>query len=629
MQISTLKVLLGLGRHTKYNISKLSNSSSAKKHQFWKQYDEFLEHNKWLKEIEYNEMVPQCWRNFLETAPNVSIPINLYLELRKNFPIPIPYPLFFCYQKKVDNKEMERKIGDLADKWLRDILSGDSFYKLNKEYFTRAEVKQFLNCDWLEILDEQCVYPATYLDLVDHYFYAKIKANGLTLPNHIFTDTFKSCFTHKIIQEYFQFICNNKEHFKEEDKVVNIGKYLIGVYIDTGEDFNFKEISWQDLKQKSKYIEWDILFTLEYKFNDHFTHTIVQEYLKFIYTNLHNIRNKNEITDIGDFLKYEYINNEQDFNFYGRTWDGLRRLSDEWHIFQGLRIGRNLQEKLGKKWEKSKVNNFNYEKDGEIWIIKEITSGQLLYDEGNDMGHCVFSYLQDCICGTCFIFSVSCKTENKADEKRIATVEISRELELLQARGRHNSLLSKETSDIIKKWTNENKIVDISYSNENERYDFGNEEEIEQYNNLLDEQYDEQYDFDENYFKNIANETVNIDGKNWTINGSYGNRKIWYYANKYGPAYYNSSYQIGKEIILTLSYMNKEKMIILISKSGCNNGIFTPNGSLNDKNREYYCILRWLSKKGVYCVDYDDEYDDYEHDDVHFEDELDFPYKIE
>jgi dephospho-CoA kinase len=634
MKINTLKVLLGLGRHTKYNISKLSNSSSAKNHQFWKQYDEFLDTNKWLMKIEYSEMVPQNWRYYYKRSPNESLPINLYLELWKKFPIPIPYPLFFCYQKESDNKEMEKKIGELADKWLKDILSGGSFYQLNKEYFTRAEVKQFLACDWLEFFDEQCVYPASYLDLADLYFYAKIKANNLALPNHIFADTFELSFTHKIVQEYFQFICNNREHFKDKNEVKRICEYLKSEYIDTGNDFDFSELSWQDLKRLHN--EWDILSTLKYKFGHYFTHKIVKEYFKFICNSLNNIRNKNEISDFSDFLKNKYIATGKDFDFNGISWKDLKRLSDEWHMSLRLKKERGLQKKLDTRWNKSTVKDFIYREKGETWTIKEITSGKLLYDEGEDMDHCVFSYLQDCITGKCFIFSVSSMAENDTDEKRIATVEVSEDLKLRQVSGRYNSFVNEKTKIVIMQWADENKINSTGYI-------FDTRNEVEQYHNELEQQNDHyvinndlldaHYDFDEKYFENIDNEAVDIYGKIWTINSLKGNRKFWYYANKYGPAYYTISYEKGKEIILSMSYMNEENLIILVSSNGYNSEIFKPDGSSIDYNIEYYCILRWLVKKGVrldkfpyYGYEY---YDDDYHDGFYFEGELDFPYKIE
>jgi hypothetical protein len=84
-----------------------------------------------------------------------SIVIDLYKYLEKNYPYPIPKALFFSDSpswllKSIDNKRKEyykiRKIGglaieefqieDYANKWLRDCLSGGSFFERNKDLFT-------------------------------------------------------------------------------------------------------------------------------------------------------------------------------------------------------------------------------------------------------------------------------------------------------------------------------------------------------------------------------------------------------------------------------------------------------------------------------------------------------------
>ena len=74
------------------------------------------------------------------------------------------------------------------------------------------------------------------------------------------------------------------------------------------------------------------------------------------------------------------------------------------------------------------------------------------------MQHCVFSYADKCIHGYCFIFSVSCKSGKDDSEKRIATLEISKYREIVQARGPCNASIDNETAEIIKIWADENGI---------------------------------------------------------------------------------------------------------------------------------------------------------------------------
>jgi hypothetical protein len=55
----------------------------------------------------------------------------------------------------------------------------------------------------------------------------------------------------------------------------------------------------------------------------------------------------------------------------------------------------------------------------------------------------------------CTIFSV------KKNDKRVATVEISRDRRLVQAKAKSNNTINEETKNIIIKWANENNIYRI------------------------------------------------------------------------------------------------------------------------------------------------------------------------
>jgi len=351
---------------------------AEKKSLFWEKWDEKIQKiERKISEGDGNlrkdhKRAISYWRD------NNSITTDLYWYLRRNFPFPIPYILFFPSKEiKINyNVVYNRHKGDLADKWLKDIFSRESFYKRNKEYFTRVEVKYFLTCDG----DLGNCY-----DLIDYFFITKIKANNLDLSLdvfHMFTFT-DGCFIHQTVIGFIKFLCNNKKYIKNREE---------------------------------------------------------------------------KIRDICDFLKTEYINNDRNFNFENMTWHELKRLSDEWHLENRIANDPHLKEYINTSWKKSSIKDFIFEKDGKIWMIEEITTGKTLYEEGEIMQHCVFSYVYSCIDGYCFIFSVSRITGKNDDEKKIATLEISRYMELIQARGPCNARIDNETADIIKIWAGENKI---------------------------------------------------------------------------------------------------------------------------------------------------------------------------
>jgi hypothetical protein len=74
---------------------------------------------------------------------------------------------------------------ELANKWLMDCLSGDSFFKRNREYFTTDDVKIFLKCD-SKLLSDCMIYenegtPERYLSfrsLIKYYFLCKISSDA-------------------------------------------------------------------------------------------------------------------------------------------------------------------------------------------------------------------------------------------------------------------------------------------------------------------------------------------------------------------------------------------------------------------------------------------------------------------
>jgi len=418
-------------------------------HPFWKKlYKEGIkleQENVKIKKLKNKfDYLKQNWRSYKNLI------VDFYSYLKSNFPNPIPFSLFFCYETEVTEKEYdeyqegefdiseknkyhkdketeylqfdeaihhvendnnidikddqyylnkifkeneyneynedyedyEDKICDLtvinlADKWIKDILSGESFYERNKVYFTRIEVKYFLTCSWFE-LDNKSVSLPNIINFLDNYWKVKIRANNLDL---------KFCIPQKYFTDIF--------HFDKE-------------------------------------------------------RTIIIKYFKLICTYKRFIRSLMEIDDIWDYITYGAF----DGNFDNKTWQDLRHFSNEWHD----RLHGNIYTpELETNWEKkTKIIDFEHTSDNITWTIKEITSSILLYEEGKEMYNCVFAYLKSCVSGSCAIFSV------KANEERAATLEISMknsEYRIVQAREKKNApIRNEELKNIILLWSKKNNI---------------------------------------------------------------------------------------------------------------------------------------------------------------------------
>jgi len=485
----------------------------AKKYLPFKSIDEKLRKNSnWQEKF---KIVLQYWR------VDDSIPMELYSFLSHYYMDPIPFSLFFSFSELKDIENI-KWIGDLANKWLMDIFSGESFYKKNKEYFTKSEVKQFLVCNWIQ-LNENKQKMCNYCDLAYHFFDAKIKANNLEWSPSILVDAFKNFFVHsKISKDFLTFIHDNKKRIRDEE-IYSISYYVNSEYISNEKDFNFNKQTYKILKWLTDV--WYVSYNLKERNNLFVIHKdskIVQDYIQFICKNLirENIKrfSHNEITDFGyyfrimekskasytsyswynnyyesdnqwdydyyepdneagffplfmdndiniindifDFLRVEYIDAGIDFDFNNRTWKSLKRLCDEWHYEN--EIAQTKLDALAFK----KLLDTNWEKSqvNDFTCEKDGKIWTITEITSGKLLHEEGKIMHHC----CFSYLKDCinnvcmifsiKCDDKKYEKRIATVEISKRMKITQVRGEFNSSINKETRDIIKRWADDNKI---------------------------------------------------------------------------------------------------------------------------------------------------------------------------
>jgi len=74
------------------------------------------------------------------------------------------------------------------------------------------------------------------------------------------------------------------------------------------------------------------------------------------------------------------------------------------------------------------------------------------------MKNCVSSYSARCASGDCAIFHISCLfTDTQLSEEK-ATLEVSRNRVLVQAKAKCNAKISPVTMGIIRKWAQLNRI---------------------------------------------------------------------------------------------------------------------------------------------------------------------------
>lgn len=140
-----------------------------------------------------------------------------------------------------------------------------------------------------------------------------------------------------------------------------------------------------------------------------------------------------ELSDILDALSEPLMNGT--FSFKGRTLKSLHELSRQWHREQGL-----IKSYKKCRWDGLPVPNIAFNVGSVhspgLWVFKQIVSSRELVVEGSNMRHCVGSYVNRCMSGNTFIFSLM------YNGKRALTVEIALngDLVIKQARGFANAL---------------------------------------------------------------------------------------------------------------------------------------------------------------------------------------------
>jgi len=169
-----------------------------------------------------------------------------------------------------------------------------------------------------------------------------------------------------------------------------------------------------------------------------------------------------QLDDILDFLESKK-NENREFSIFGQgfTIKTLLERVKDWHYEL-----RRIKEHSGYSWKGFDIPNGEYIRKDEqgkevVWTITQILQGKALAEEGNKMHHCVYSYRSKCINNSCSIWSLKVRPNTPwgyAEEKRVATVEVSSYHTVSQARGFANRSLKPHEANVLSIWCRENGI---------------------------------------------------------------------------------------------------------------------------------------------------------------------------
>lgn len=137
------------------------------------------------------------------------------------------------------------------------------------------------------------------------------------------------------------------------------------------------------------------------------------------------------------------------YSMRGRTWAALARQAAEWHAEQSRRAAAEDYT----EWDNGLLRNFSVENELAIFSIVQLTNSEALYEEGEEMCHCVADYAYDCSVGDSAIFSVRKQVRGAEGFTRLATVEVRpQDGAIVQAKAVYNQSICVEAAAIIQQW---------------------------------------------------------------------------------------------------------------------------------------------------------------------------------
>jgi len=174
------------------------------------------------------------------------------------------------------------------------------------------------------------------------------------------------------------------------------------------------------------------------------------------YLSIQEVASINQINDIVDYL-VDLINRHESLNLYGSgiTYKGLLKRVDDWH----KELGR-VKVMGNKSWEGHAIPDSRFElkelKEKTYWSMTQIKTSRELAAEGSAMRHCVYGYQHKCIASDISIWSMKKCLHEFDSGKRVLTIELNNNGEIVQARGVGNRFPKDFEEKVLKKWADDN-----------------------------------------------------------------------------------------------------------------------------------------------------------------------------
>ena len=135
----------------------------------------------------------------------------------------------------------------------------------------------------------------------------------------------------------------------------------------------------------------------------------------------------------------------------------MLKLAIEWQeLMQKAKLGAQVT------WEGLRSDSWLYEDRSFLWEAIQLLNNHELMNEGRIQRHCVYSYVEHCRRGLCFIYSLRKYHKIRVGESQIrgkeisrVTIEVTPHRVAVQIRGRQNRLPNEEERAILQRWGGE------------------------------------------------------------------------------------------------------------------------------------------------------------------------------
>jgi hypothetical protein len=202
----------------------------------------------------------------------------------------------------------------------------------------------------------------------------------------------------------------------------------------------------------------------EILYNKNFIYKIIEKNNFYLFVDFVSYMSKQEMFDFTQlFPLWDYVvfkNNQMKRE--GKKWE-LKRLNINnlyaemlhWHEHVSCDVGGKTS------WENTnsispyleEVDMLNFKGFFKIIELKNIDQ---LREEGQKMKHCVASYARRCYSGDCSIWSLRKEDSNTKAVKRLITIEVDKNLRIVQVRGVCNRKAEASEYNLIELWARQN-----------------------------------------------------------------------------------------------------------------------------------------------------------------------------